>query len=70
VVANRKRLLHQFMLLPYVKQVGIVREMKLFSDDEMNELPDTELFIEAFQRAKQRDTLDPLWDAIEAEVKS
>jgi predicted phosphodiesterase len=70
VVANRKRLLHQFMLLPYVKQVSIVRGLNLFSEEEMNKLPDTELFIETFQRAKQTNNLDPLWNAIEAEAKS
>ncbi len=69
MVANRKRLLHQFMLLPYVKQVSIVRGLNLFSEEEMNRLPDTELFIETFQRAKQKNVLDPLWNAIETEAK-
>jgi 3',5'-cyclic AMP phosphodiesterase CpdA len=70
MVANRKRLLHQFMLLPYAKQVGIVHGLHLFSADEMSTLTDTELFVQAFQRAKEKNSLEPLWNAIEAEAKS
>ena len=70
MVANRKRLLHQFMLLPYSKQLGIVRGLNLFSADEMDRLTDTELFVQTFQRAKERNGLEPLWTAIEAEARS
>jgi hypothetical protein len=33
-------------------------------------LTDTELFVQAFQRAKEKNSLEPLWNAIEAEAKS
>lgn len=70
MVANRKRLLHLFMLLPYAKQVSIVHGLDLFTPDEMDTLTDTELFVQAFQRAKEKNSLEPLWNAIEAEAKS
>jgi hypothetical protein len=70
MVANRKRLLHQFMLLPYAKQVAIVNSLSLFTPEEMNSLTDTELFVQAFQRAKESNSLEILWNAIETEVNS
>jgi hypothetical protein len=70
MVANRKRLLHQFMLLPYAKQVAIVHSLNLFSSEEMDNLTDTELFVQTFQRAKEKDGLQTLWNAIEAEAQS
>jgi len=68
MVANRKRLLHQFMLLPYAKQVAIVHGLNLFTSEEMDRLTDTELFVQAFQRAKEKNSLETLWNAIEAEA--
>jgi hypothetical protein len=70
MAANRKRLLHQFMLLPYAKQIAIVRGLDLFTSAEMEALTDTELFVQAFQRAKEKNSLELLWNAIEAEAKS
>jgi len=36
----------------------------------MASLTDTELFVQAFQRSKENNTLEPLWNAIEAEAKA
>lgn len=69
MVTNRKRLLHQFMLLPYARQVSIVHGLNLFSPQEMDQLTDTELFVQAFQRAKANNGLELLWNAIEAEAR-
>jgi hypothetical protein len=50
--------------------VAIVHGMSLFTSDEMKSLTDTELFVQAFQRAKENKCLELLWNAIEAEAKS
>jgi hypothetical protein len=67
VVSNRKKLIHQFMLLPFHTQLAILHKLKLFSEEEMATTPDTELFISSFARAKEIGVLDSLWDAIEAQ---
>jgi len=69
VVANRKKLLHRFMLLPYHTQLAILNSLHLFSDEEMRNTPDAEIFIASFKRAKEKGVLDSLWNAIEAEAK-
>jgi GTPase-associated adaptor domain-containing protein/calcineurin-like phosphoesterase family protein len=69
VVTNRKRLIHEFMLLPFHSQLGILRKLNLFSDEEMQNKPDTELFISSFAKAKEAGKLDSLWEAIEAQGK-
>jgi calcineurin-like phosphoesterase family protein len=69
VAINRKRLIHEFMLLPFHAQLGILRKLNLFSDEEMQNKPDTELFISSFAKAKEAGKLDSLWEAIEAQGK-
>ena len=68
MVANRKKLVHKFMLLPYHVQLSILRRLNLFTDEEMNTLPDTELFVSSFRRAKEKGVMDSLWEAIESEA--
>lgn len=67
VAINRKRLIHQFMLLPFHTQLGILKKLELFSDEEMDSKPDTELFISSFSKAKDAGKLESLWEAIEAQ---
>jgi len=67
VVINRKKLIHQFMLLPFHTQLAILHKLNLFTEDEMKSKPDTDLFISSFARAKERGVLDLLWEAIEAQ---
>jgi hypothetical protein len=69
VALNRKRLIHQFMLLPFHAQLGILKKLDLFSEDEMRSKPDTELFISSFAKAKDAGKLESLWEAIEAQGK-
>lgn len=69
IVANRKQLLHQFMLLPYHTQLSILHRLNLFSEEEMFSMPDTQLFVASFERAKQKNLVDALWEAIETEAK-
>lgn len=64
---NRKRLIHQFMLLPFHAQLAILHKLKLFTDEEMKNKPDTDLLISSFARAKEKGLLDSLWEAIEAQ---
>ena len=67
VAINRKKLTHQFMLLPFHTQLGILKKLELFSDEEMKSKPDTELFICSFSKAKETGKLDSLWEAIESQ---
>jgi hypothetical protein len=57
------------MLLPYHTQLAILNSLHLFSDEEMRNTPDAEIFIASFKRAKEKGVLDSLWNAIEAEAK-
>ncbi|HEY1528529.1 MAG TPA: metallophosphoesterase [Candidatus Angelobacter sp.] len=66
---NRKKLVNRFMALPYHAQVSIMQEFNLFTDVEKASLPDTELFIACFQRAREKNVLDQLWDAIDSETR-
>jgi hypothetical protein len=64
---NRKRLIHQFMLLPFHTQLGILQKLDLFTEEEINNKPDTDLFISSFARAREKGLLDALWEAIESQ---
>lgn len=64
---NRKRLIHQFMLLPFHTQLGILKKLDLFTAEEMASKPDTDLFISSFSRAQEKGLLDSLWEEIEAQ---
>jgi calcineurin-like phosphoesterase family protein len=69
VALNRKKLIHQFMLLPFHTQLGILKKLNLFSEEEMQSKPDTELFVSSFAKAKEAGKLESLWEAIEAQGK-
>jgi hypothetical protein len=66
---DKKKLVNRFMLLPYHSQLTIMRTFDLFNDTERKTIPDTELFISCFQRAREKGVLDKVWDAIETEAR-
>lgn len=66
---DKKKLINRFMLLPYHSQLTILRTFDLFNEDERKTIPDTELFISCFQRAREKGVLEKVWDAIESESR-
>jgi len=66
---DKKKLVNRFMMLPYHSQLTIMRTFGLFDENERKTIPDTELFISCFQRAREKGVLDKVWDAIESETR-
>jgi len=66
---DRKKLVNRFMMLPYHAQLSIMRTFDLFAEEERNTISDTELFISCFERAREKDVLEAVWLAIEAEAR-
>jgi hypothetical protein len=64
---DRKRLINRFMRLPYHSQLSILRKFDLFTEEERKTTPDVELFLLSFRKAREKDVLEQVWDAIEAE---
>jgi predicted phosphodiesterase len=64
---GRKRLLYSFISLPYHTRKGIMERFGLVEAND-NVLSDVDVFTACFERARQRDVLEKVWDAIEHEV--
>jgi hypothetical protein len=65
---SRKRLLYHFISLPYHTRKRIMHQFGLVESND-DALPDVEVFTACFERARQRDVLDKIWDAIEHEAE-
>jgi len=66
---DRKRLINRFMTLPFHSQLSIMSKFDLFTEDERKTIPDSELFLSCFRRAKDKNILDKVWEAIDVESR-
>ncbi|MFZ0523925.1 MAG: metallophosphoesterase [Candidatus Acidiferrales bacterium] len=63
---NRKKLLFRFIGLPHHTKVAIMKRFDLWQDDDQK-LPDAEIFAACFERAKKKNVLDKVWEAVEGQ---
>jgi hypothetical protein len=61
---NKKKLLFKFIGLPHHAKVGIMKKFDLWEEKDQ-QLPDTDVFVACFERAKKKGVLDAVWDEVE-----
>jgi hypothetical protein len=60
---SARKLTYRFLRLPYHKRIGIASQLDLLEDEDKG-LQDSELFQRFFKRAKDKNKLADLWDAV------
>jgi len=63
-----RRLTYRFLSLPYDTRLEVARELRLIEDDDEG-LQGIDLFKRFFKRAKEKQILGELWDAVEKRFK-
>lgn len=61
---SARRLAYRFLTLPYHERIATAIELQLFEESDQG-LSDQRLFAEFFRRARERNSLGELWDAVE-----
>ena len=66
VTLSRKKLLFRFMGLPFHARIALMKKFGLWDEDDKTR-PDSQVFADCFERARNKGVLDQLWDAIESQ---